>query len=154
MSAALIFRPANAADIPHILALLRDDFRGQGREGADAASYEAAFARMQAGPDAHLIVGVQEGRVMATYHMHVMHGLSRGGTTRAQIEAVRVSADLRGQGAGKALMADAEARARAAGATLMQLTSDKARDGAHQFYTGLGFTPSHIGFKRELSQGE
>lgn len=151
MSAALTFRKAGPADIPDILALLRDDMRGQGREGAEMATYEAAFARMQAGPDAFLIVGERDGRVMATYHMHVMHGLSRAGTTRAQIEAVRVSADLRGQGAGKALMADAEARARAVGATLLQLTSDKARDGAHQFYTALGFTPSHIGFKRELS---
>lgn len=151
MSAGLSFRPATQADIADILSLLRDDFRGQGREGGDMAAYEAAFARMQSGPDAHLIVGERDGRVVATYHMHVMHGLSRAGTTRAQIEAVRVSVDLRGQGAGKALMADAEARARAAGATLMQLTSDKARDGAHQFYVSLGFTPSHIGFKRELS---
>ncbi|WP_424970785.1 N-acetyltransferase family protein [Dinoroseobacter sp. S76] len=151
MSSDLIFRPAAQADIPEILALLRDDMRGQGREGADLATYEAAFARMQSSPEAYLIVGVQGGRVVATYTMHVMHGLSRSATTRAQIEAVRVSADLRGQGAGKALMADAETRARAAGACLMQLTSDKARDGAHQFYAALGFTPSHIGFKRELS---
>lgn len=151
MSAALQFRPAELADIPEILALLRNDSLGQGREGGDIAAYEAAFARMQSSPEAYLIVGVQDGRVVATYTMHVMHGLSRSATTRAQIEAVRVSAELRGQGAGKALMADAEVRARAAGARLVQLTSDKTRDGAHQFYQALGFTPSHIGFKRELS---
>ncbi len=49
-----------------------------------------------------------------------------------------------------ALLADAEARARAAGCNLLQLTSNASREGALRFYEGLGFTPSHIGFKREL----
>ena len=47
-------------------------------------------------------------------------------------------------------MGDAETRARAAGCALLQLTSNATRDRALAFYTRLGFTPSHIGFKRDL----
>ena len=39
---------------------------------------------------------------------------------------------------------------RARGCSLVQLTSDKVRDGAHRFYERLGFVASHEGFKRNL----
>jgi GNAT superfamily N-acetyltransferase len=64
---------------------------------------------------------------------------------------VRVAADMRGQGIGAALIADAEARARAAGCRLLQLTSNASRLRARKFYEELGFTPSHIGYKRDLN---
>ena len=89
-------------------------------------------------------------QVLATYQLTVISGLSLSAARRAQIEAVRVDASLRGQGAGAALMADAEARARAAGASLMQLTSNASRTDAHRFYERLGYAPSHIGFKKPL----
>ena len=66
------------------------------------------------------------------------------------IAHVRVAADRRGQGLGAALIADAEARARASGAVLLQFTTNAARTDAHRFYRRLGFTPSHIGFKKPL----
>jgi GNAT superfamily N-acetyltransferase len=47
-------------------------------------------------------------------------------------------------------MADAEARARAGGCRLMQLTTHASRKDAHRFYDRLGFTPSHIGYKRQI----
>jgi GNAT superfamily N-acetyltransferase len=49
------------------------------------------------------------------------------------------------------MFADAEARARAAGCRLMQLTMNATRTDARRFYERLGFTASHIGFKRDLS---
>ena len=61
-----------------------------------------------------------------------------------------MSATVRGQGVGGALIADAEARARAAGCALLQLTSNATRDDALRFYERQGFTPSHIGFKKLL----
>ena len=151
---ALTFRAARAADVPAIIELLRADSLGAGRELQDLAVYEAAFERIAADPNADVIVGEAGGRVVATYHLNILHGLSRGASTRAHVEAVRVDASLRGQGAGRALMADAEARARTAGATLIQLTSDATRPDAHAFYEALGFTPSHIGFKRSLPSGD
>jgi len=63
---------------------------------------------------------------------------------RAQIESVKVASHVRGQTIGAAMIADAECRARAAECTLLQLTMDRSRERA-------GFTPSHVGFKRNLS---
>lgn len=150
MSAALTFRPATRADVPAVVALLADDVLGRGRESAELAPYLAAFDAMQAEGGNQLIVGEAGDQVLATYQLTVISGLSLSAARRAQIEAVRVDASLRGQGAGAALMADAEARARAAGATLMQLTSNASRTDAHRFYERLGYAPSHIGFKKPL----
>ena len=41
-------------------------------------------------------------------------------------------------------------RARAAGCGQMQLTTNRSRTDAHRFYDRLGFTPSHIGYKKAL----
>lgn len=150
MTDTVQFRPATRADIAAVVALLADDILGQTREQPDLAPYLAAFGQMQAEGANHLIVGEQDGRVVATYQITFIQGLSQTATRRAQIEAVRVAADLRGQGLGAALMRDAEARARAAGCRLMQLTTNRSREDAHRFYDRLGFTPSHIGYKKVL----
>ena len=82
--------------------------------------------------------------------MSILAGLSRQGAKRALVESVRVVADLRRQKIGEALMAECEVRARVAGASVLQLTTDTSRLRAHAFYDRLGFTPSHIGYKKTL----
>lgn len=143
-------RDATEDDLPQIVALLSDDPLGAGREGAEMAAYRAAFAAIAANPMHQLIVAEMAGRIVATCQLTILQGLSRGGKLRAQVEAVRVAADLRSKGIGAALMAEAESRASIAGAAIVQLTSDRSRDRAHLFYEGLGYTPSHIGFKKLL----
>ena len=64
-------------------------------------------------------------------------GLSRRGTWRANIEAVRLASSLRGRGVGSWLIAQALETARARGCGLAQLTSDKRRTEAHRFYERL-----------------
>lgn len=144
------FREATRADVPAVVALLADDALGAAREGADLAPYLAAFGAMQAEGANVLIVGEAAGRIVATCQLTFISGLSLRASRRAQVESVRVAADLRGRGIGAALMAEAEARARAAGCTLVQLTTNRARGDAHRFYERLGFTPSHLGFKKPL----
>lgn len=146
----MIWREATRADVPAVVALLADDVLGQGRESADLAPYLAAFDAMQDEGGNRLIVAEQDGRVVACYQLTLISGLSLTAARRAQVEGVRVTADLRGRGIGAALMADAEARARAAGCQLIQLTTNATRTDAHRFYARLGFTPSHIGFKKPL----
>lgn len=147
----MIFRDATAGDVPAIVALLADDPLGSAREGAAPDAYARAFAEIAANPMHQLIVGELDGRVVACAQLTILSGLSRGGARRGLVEAVRVAADLRGQGHGAALMADCEARARTAGCTVLQLTTDKSRMRAHAFYERLGFQPSHIGMKKALS---
>lgn len=146
----MIWREATRADVPAVVALLADDVLGHGRESADLAPYLAAFDAMQDEGGNRLIVAEQDGRVVACYQLRLISGLSLSAARRAQVEGVRVTADLRGRGLGAALMADAEARARAAGCQLIQLTTNATRTDAHRFYARLGFTPSHIGFKKPL----
>ncbi len=146
----ILWREAVAADVPAVVALLRDDVLGQGRELADAARYEAAFRAMEAEGANHLVVGESAGQVVACYQITFITGLSLSASRRAQIESLRVSSELRGQGIGAVMIADAEARARAAGCSLMQFTSNQSRSAAHRFYERLGFTPSHIGYKKTL----
>lgn len=145
------FREAARDDVAAVVGLLGDDILGVGREQADLKPYLTAFDTMLAEGTNHLIVGALEGKIIATYQITFITGLSLRATRRAQIESVRVASDLRGQGIGALMMADAEARARKAGCRLIQLTTNRTRQKAHDFYERLGFTPSHIGFKRELT---
>lgn len=146
----MIWREATRADIPAVVALLADDMLGKTRELAGMDRYLAAFDAMQREAGNRLYVAEDQGRVVACYQLVTMSGLSLSASRRAELEGVRVAADRRGQGLGAALIADAEARARASGAVLLQFTTNAARTDAHRFYRRLGFTPSHIGFKKPL----
>lgn len=147
---SVTFRPARRDDVPAVLALLQDDPLGATREGLQLDRYLAAFDAMGREPGNVLIVGEAGGRIVATYQLTFISGLSRGATRRAQVEGVRVAADRRGGGVGRAMMTDAEARARAAGCGLLQLTTDASRGGARRFYDALGYVASHIGYKHPL----
>ena len=148
---SISFRHASRADVRAVLALLTDDHLGATREGDDLEPYHAAFDAMAHEAGNTLIVGETGGQIIATYQLTFISGLSLRAARRAQIESVRIASHLRGQGIGTAMIADAEARARAAGCTLIQLTMNRSRSDAKRFYERLGFTPSHIGFKRDLS---
>ncbi|WP_299480155.1 GNAT family N-acetyltransferase [Cypionkella sp.] len=147
---AVIFRDAQPSDVAAMVAMLADDPLGKAREGGDMAPYLAAFDEIIGNPMHQMIVGETGGRIVAMCQLTILAGLSRQGARRALVEAVRVVADLRGQKLGEALMAECESRARAAGALVMQLTTDKTRLRAHAFYDRLGFTASHIGYKKNL----
>lgn len=66
------------------------------------------------------------------------------------MEGVRVKSSLRGKGIGRMLFDKAIEIARENECELVQLTSDKVRTDAAEFYKSLGFAESHIGFKMNL----
>ncbi len=139
-------------DVPAIVALLAADSLGAGRETPDdLAPYLAAFDRLAADPNQHLLVAERQGEVVGTLQLTVIPGLSRAGATRTVVEAVRVRSTERGLGLGTLLMEHAIEESRRLGASLVQLTSDSSRVDAHRFYERLGFTGSHVGFKLALS---
>ncbi|MEV4435846.1 GNAT family N-acetyltransferase [Streptomyces sp. NPDC049555] len=142
-------RPATRTDLPAVLALLADE-----DTVIDPATitvteeYERAFAAIDADPRNEMLVLVdRDGTVLGCLQATYIPGLGKGGAERALIEAVRIRADRRGGGLGRVLMELATERARARGCALVQLTSNKQRKDAHRFYSTLGFTPTHEGFK-------
>ncbi|MFJ4169876.1 GNAT family N-acetyltransferase [Paenarthrobacter sp. NPDC089714] len=150
-SGTFTLRRAAKGDLPAILRLLADDQLGASRENADdLAPYVAAFDAIDADPAHLLVVGELSGEVVATFQLSYLPGLSRKGSWRSQIEAVRVSGELRGQGVGALMIQWAIDQARERGCALVQLTTDKSRTAAHRFYERLGFVSSHEGMKLTL----
>ena len=143
-------RRARAGDVPALVRLMADDDISAGRETADPAPYERAFARIDAEPAQLLVVGEVDGEPVCTLQLTVIPGLARGGALRGQLEAVRVRSDLRGQGIGEALLRWAVDELRSRGCAVAQLTTDKRRTDAHRFYARLGWVASHEGFKLQL----
>jgi GNAT superfamily N-acetyltransferase len=149
----LDIRIATKDDVPAIVAMLADDPLGAQRESPDDMTpYLAAFDRVSADPHQQLLIAFRDGQPAGTLQLTLVGGLSRKGSTRAIIEAVRVHRDLRGLGLGSELILDAISRARREGACIVQLTSDASRVDAHRFYERLGFVKSHAGFKMDLGQ--
>ncbi|MER7706048.1 GNAT family N-acetyltransferase [Kitasatospora sp. NPDC097605] len=147
----LIIRRATDEDLPAIVAMLADDPLGATRESPDDLTpYRTAFARIDGDPHQHLVVAERASRTIGTLQLTVVPGLSRKGSTRTVIEAVRIHADERGTGLGTDLIQWAIDRSRELDAELVQLTSDVTRTDAHRFYERLGFVPSHVGFKLAL----
>lgn len=145
------FRHATTEDLPAIVALLADDHLGAQRETPDdLAPYRAAFAHITTDSHQHLMVAERDGNTLGTLHLTVIPGLSRRGSSRSQIEAVRVHTDARGTGLGTELIEWAIQESRRLGCALVQLTSDATRVDAHRFYERIGFEASHLGFKMSL----
>ncbi|GGK38398.1 GNAT family N-acetyltransferase [Nocardia camponoti] len=142
---------AERADVPDLVALLADDEISRTREVADLARYEEAFDAITRDQVHYLAVVRDEANVIVgTMQLTIIPGLSRGGTTRLQIEGVRVAAAHRGLGIGTAMLEWAHIHGRNRGATLAQITTDRLRERAHTFYARLGYANDHIGLKRAL----
>ncbi|GAA1144846.1 GNAT family N-acetyltransferase [Kribbella jejuensis] len=147
----LVIRRATAADVRPIVAMIADDQLGATRESTDDLTpYLAAFEQIDADPNQLLVVAERNDEVIGTLQLTIIPGLSRRGSTRGLIEAVRVAAPARGSGLGTTLIRWAVEESRNRGCTLVQLTSDKSRTDAHRFYTNLGFENTHEGFKLKL----
>ncbi|WP_189972567.1 GNAT family N-acetyltransferase [Streptomyces avidinii] len=147
----LTIRPATAADVPAIVAMLADDPLGATRESPDdLAPYLTALKRLTDDPNQHVVVAVRADRVVGTLQLTIVPGLSRKGATRSIIEGVRVHAEERGSGLGTRFIDWAVEKSRSENCSLVQLTSDVTRTDAHRFYERLGFSASHVGFKLQL----
>ena len=146
----MIIRDATEADIDTIASLLADDGLGLGRETPGDPAYARAFTAMSAQPGNTYLLADIAGAVVGCLQLTIIHGLSRQGASRAQIEGVRVHADHRGKRIGEKLFEVAFQRAAAEGCTLVQLTTDRQRADALRFYERLGFEATHWGMKRGL----
>ncbi len=152
----IFVRRATRQDVPAIVHLLADDMLGSQREKYQEPlpqAYYDAFEQIDRNPQVELIVVEQNGEVIGTLQLTFLVGLSFQGGKRAQIEAVRVANQLRGQGIGRALFRWAIEYARAQKCYVVQLTTNNQRAEAHRFYHELGFVSSHVGMKLYMDGG-
>ncbi|MDJ1472107.1 GNAT family N-acetyltransferase [Xanthocytophaga flava] len=149
----LTYRLALKSDLITIVQMLSDDKLGAERENfllPLPVSYLNAFEAIIRDPNQELTIVEQEGEIVATFQLTFIPYLTYQGITRAQIEAVRVKSDYRGQGLGTEIFQYAIRRSKDKGAHLLQLTTDKKRPEAKKFYESLGFVDSHEGMKLYL----
>lgn len=146
-------RPATQDDLPAIVAMLAEDDIARSREDPSVPlerSYLDAFEEIERDPDNLVVVLEDDGVPAASLQLTFIPSLTYRGGRRAQIEAVRVRTDRRGEGLGRHIMEWAVAEAERRGCHLVQLTTDRRRDGSRAFYEALGFEASHDGMKLHL----
>lgn len=80
----------------------------------------------------------------------IIPSLSFIGSTRMQIETVRVNRQYRGQKIGEWMINAAIAYGKSKVALIAQLTTNKNCEKAKNFYEKLGFEASHEGMKKYL----
>ena len=141
-------------DLGVVVNLLADDDLGQFRENAGEAvnaDYIRAFEEISRDANQYAAIFEINGVVIGCLQITFIPGLSRRGCLRGQIEGVRVARNFRGEGYGAKMIAWAVSECRRRGCRMVQLTSDKKRENAIQFYKRLGFVSSHEGLKLNLN---
>jgi ribosomal protein S18 acetylase RimI-like enzyme len=149
----LLMRRAKQEDLPAIVRMLADDQLGMNRERYEnplPKSYLAAFNAIDADANNELVVACMKDEVVGVLQLTFIPYLSYEGSWRALIENVRVDARYRSRGFGTELLEWAIARARKRHCRFVQLTTNKVRSRAKQFYESLGFVASHEGMKLQL----
>jgi ribosomal protein S18 acetylase RimI-like enzyme len=150
MLQTLTHRKATLTDLATIIELiLEDDELAQGRESQNVHDqrYVDAFDKINADPNHYLMVVERGTEIVATCHLAVIPSLSFIGSTRLQIEEVRVRKKYRSMKIGKWMIKAAIAYGIEHGAKIVQLTANKKRVRAKSFYDKLGFKASHEGMK-------
>lgn len=153
MDQDLQFRRAQRADLEAIVAMFADDELGRLREDASLPlnqKYTTAFENIDGDDNQYLLVAEQGGELIGFLQITFIPTLSRLGSTRAQVESVRVTSKLRGKGIGTRMMEESIRICRARGCYLIQLTTDIKRQKTRQFYEALGFETTHHGMKLML----
>lgn len=148
-------RRASKDDLLAIVQMLADDELGSKRENFQSplpSPYLKAFDNINSDPNQELlVVENDQGTIIGTFQLSFIQYITYQGGLRAQIEAVRIRKDQRGEGLGSRMFEWAINRAKARGAHVFQLTTDKKRPQALKFYESLGFIASHEGMKLHFS---
>lgn len=90
--------------------------------------------------------------LISTCHLTIIPSLTFIGSTRMQIEFVRVASKYRGQKIGSWMIDQAISYAVEQDVSIIHLTTDKKRTKAKHFYEKFGFEASHEGMKLYLQK--
>ncbi len=153
MDATLTYRKATRADLRAIIFLLLQDELGKTRENLAAEidqRYIDAFEKINTDPNQYLMVAELDRSVVGSCHLTIMPSLTFTGSTRMQIEAVRIHESYRRQKLGEQMLHEVIRYGKSQGASIIQLTTNKKRVEALKFYQRVGFESTHEGMKLYL----
>jgi GNAT superfamily N-acetyltransferase len=148
LDVAARIRPADASDLPAVLALYAQPDLDNGTV-LDVAEAERIHARFADYPDYTLYVAEAGGRIVGSFALLVMDNLGHLGAPSAVVEDVVVAPDVQGSGIGQAMMRFALGRAREKHCYKLMLSSNAKRGRAHAFYESLGFERHGYSFRVE-----
>ena len=149
----LILRPATTNDVPEIIRLLSEDEFGATRDFFShplSQSYYEAFQEITADKNQILLVVEFQSNIIGTCHLTLMPSLSFKGSKRLNIENVHIDKRFQAQGMGTWMIQRAISIGQEKGCRIIQLTTNKKRPLAKDFYEKLGFEASHEGMKLYL----
>jgi GNAT superfamily N-acetyltransferase len=153
MISNLTYRKATISDLSAIINMLLEDDLGKTRESKNLEleqCYIDAFHKINNDLNQYLMVVESCEEIVGTCHLTIMPSLTFAGSTRLQIEAVRVAEKHRGQKIGEWMINATISYAKSKGASILQLTTNKQRNRAKTFYERIGFEASHEGMKLYL----
>eukprot|EP00122_Pirum_gemmata_P001793 Pgem_evm1s1619 len=147
----LTHRRAEESDLKDLIQLYHDDKLGKTRETATLTSsdgvnpkYVKAFKRICKDlENNYLMVALMDKRIVGTCHLTILPSLTFEGSTRLQIEAVRVNSQYRDQRIGEWMVQQAIEYGRERDTKIIQLTTNKVRSSALRFYEKMGFSSTH-----------
>ena len=151
------FREAQKGDLKYIVQMLADDPLVMKRERFQSplpSSYCNAFDSIDKDSNNTLILALLKDEIIGVLQLTFIPNLTYQGSWRPTIEGVRVSSKFRSKGIGQSLIQEAIRRANIKECRLVQLTTDKHRPDAIEFYEKLGFHSSHEGMKLHLNSSE
>ena len=149
----LIIEKAKLKNLKDLIYLLFDDDLGKDRENISEISfnnYKKSFLKILNDPNNEIFVMILSDQIIGMMQLTFIPGLSIEGMTRCQIESVRIKKDYRNKGYGSVLIKRGIEIAKLNKCGMIQLTSNKERIKAINFYKKLGFLSTHKSFKLDL----
>lgn len=150
----LTCRKAKISDLHQLITLLLEDELGKMRESKSFEmdeNYIKAFNKIDRDPNQYLMIVENGIEIVGTCHLTIMPSLTFIGSTRMQIEAVRVASKYREEKIGSWMFDEAISYAKKNEVSIVQLTTNKKRTKAKNFYEKLGFESTHEGMKLYLT---
>ena len=149
----LIIEKAKLKNLKDLIYLLFDDDLGKDRENMSETSYnnyKKSFMKILNDTNNEIFIMVLNCQIIGMMQLTFIPGLSMQGITRCQIESVRIKKEYRDKGYGSKLIYKSIEIAKRKKCGLIQLTSNKKRQRAINFYKKHGFLSTHISFKLDL----
>lgn len=150
---SLSHRKATKEDLLTIIDILCQDEFAKNSESKKPELYQNyvnAFQKIDSDPNQYFMIVESDNKIVAFCQLTIIPYLTFIGATRMQIETVRVAEKYRGQKIGEWMMNAAIAYAKEKEVTILQLTTNKMRIRAKNFYEKLGFEANFEGMRMYL----